>query len=81
MAVTVLCVPSSLGRGAMAAAQDGAAPLIDADRLWVGWLWEGCRESRRCSRDAYPESYITKYTCILVYEDYSPEAPAELEQW
>jgi len=25
---------------------------------------EGCRESRRCSRDTYPESYITKYTSI-----------------
>ena len=20
-------------------------------------LWEGCRESRKCSRDTYPESY------------------------
>ena len=35
-------------------------------RLRVGWLngfsfiWEGCRESRRCSRDTFPESYITK---------------------
>ena len=28
---------------------------------------EGFRESRRCSRDTYPESYITKY--ILTYED------------
>ena len=27
-------------------------------------LWEGCRESRRCSRDTYLESYITKYTSI-----------------
>ena len=26
--------------------------------------FEGCRESRRCSRDTYPESYITKYTSI-----------------
>ena len=26
--------------------------------------WEGCRESTRCSRDTYPESYITKYTSI-----------------
>jgi len=25
---------------------------------------DGCRESRRCSRDTYPESYITKYTRI-----------------
>ena len=28
----------------------------------AGPLWEGYRESRRCSRDTYPESYITKYT-------------------
>jgi len=27
-------------------------------------LSEGYRESRRCSRDTYPESYITKYTSI-----------------
>jgi len=27
-------------------------------------VWEGYRESRRCSRDNYPESYITKYTSI-----------------
>jgi len=27
-------------------------------------IWEGCHESRRCSRDTYPESYITKYTGI-----------------
>ena len=27
----------------------------------------GFRQSRRCSRDTYPESYITKY--ILIYED------------
>jgi len=26
--------------------------------------WEGCRESRRCPRDTYPVSYITKYTSI-----------------
>ena len=31
-----------------------------------GWLWEGCRERRRCSRDTYPEACITKYA--LVYE-------------
>jgi len=29
-----------------------------------GPLGEGCRESRRCSGDTYPESYITKYTSI-----------------
>ena len=32
------------------------------DRLRVDG--EGCRESRRCSRDTYPQSYITKYTSI-----------------
>jgi len=26
--------------------------------------WEGCRESRRCSRDTYPDSYVTRYTSI-----------------
>jgi len=38
------------------------------DRLRVGCLngffREGCRDSRRCSRDTYPESYITKYTSV-----------------
>ena len=31
--------------------------------------WEGFRESRRCSRDTCPESYITE--CILIYDDKS----------
>jgi len=39
------------------------------DHTLVGPLWEGYHESRRCSRDTYPESYITEYT--LVYEDES----------
>jgi len=30
-------------------------------------LREGCRDSRGCSRDPYPESYITKYTSIRRY--------------
>ena len=34
--------------------------------MWGDRL-EGFRESRRCSRDTYPESYITEY--ILIYED------------
>jgi len=41
-------------------------PWLSGDRLrdhtLAGLLWEGYRESRRCSRDTYPESYITKYT-------------------
>ena len=28
---------------------------------------KGFREGRRCSRDTYPEAYITEYT--LVYDD------------
>ena len=28
---------------------------------------EGCRESRRCTRDTFPESYITEYN--LIYEN------------
>ena len=27
-------------------------------------LWEGCGESRRCSRDTYSKSYITNHTSI-----------------
>jgi hypothetical protein len=30
----------------------------------VNRLWKGSRESRRCSRDTYPETYITTYTSI-----------------
>ena len=33
-------------------------------RVIDSWLWKGYRESRRCSRDTYPESCITKYTSI-----------------
>ena len=41
--------------------------VLMIDSGLVGPLWEGCRESRRCSRDTYPESYINEYT--LAYED------------
>ena len=34
------------------------------NRLRVDWLWEGCQETRRCSRDTFPGSSITKYTSI-----------------
>ena len=37
--------------------------LASASVLGVAVL-EGCCESRRCSRDTYPQSYITKYTSI-----------------
>ena len=30
-------------------------------------LWEGCRESRSCSRDTHPKSCITKYTSIRIW--------------
>ena len=36
-------------------------------------LWEGFRESRRCSRDTYPESYITEN--ILIYEENGRAVP------
>ena len=32
--------------------------VLHYDRLRVGWEW--CRKSRRCSRDTFPESHITK---------------------
>ena len=34
---------------------------------------KGYRESRRCSRDTYPESYITKYTSIRRKEEEEEE--------
>ena len=53
-------------------------PMIDSGL--VGLLWEGCRESRRCSRDTYPESYIAKYTSIrrengTRHSAFAPPAP------
>jgi len=47
----------------------GGPQMIDSG------LWEGFRESRRCSRDTYPESYITEY--ILIYEDKIPASPSQ----
>ena len=41
---------------------DPASRVVDLS------VWEGFRESRRCSRDTYPDSYITEY--ILIYEEY-----------
>ena len=35
-----------------------------AQSVDFGELWEGCRKSRRSSRDTYQESSITKYTSI-----------------
>ena len=39
------------------------------DHTLAGLLWEGFRESRRCSRDNYPESYIAEH--VLIYEENS----------
>jgi len=51
LALPVLYVPTALNR--------------EADRLRVGWLnGEGFRESRTCSRDTYPESYITEHALV-----------------
>jgi len=41
-----------------------------ATTVRLGALWEGHRESRRCSRDTYPSP------SILVYEEYRP-----VQQW
>ena len=43
--------------------------------LRVDRLREGFRESRKSSRDTYPESYITEYT--LVYQDQGEGGPFE----
>ena len=42
----------------------GAVTTGDASAFALSRLWEGSLESRRCSRDTYPQSYITKYTSI-----------------
>ena len=45
----------------------GLAARASRDHTLAGFLWKGFRESRRCSRDPFPESYITEY--VLIYED------------
>jgi hypothetical protein len=37
---------------------------VDAGVIDSRLVWEGYHESRRCSTDTYPESYITKYTSM-----------------
>ena len=49
----------------MSSIPEREAFAVRDDRSRVAWLWEGYYESRRCSRDTYPESYITKYTSVL----------------
>ena len=40
--------------------ENAGASYASRDHILVGPLWEVYHESRRCSRDTYPESYITK---------------------
>ena len=42
----------------------GVSRVIDSGLVGI---WGGFRESIRCSRDTYQESYITEYTSV--YED------------
>jgi len=49
------------GVGLMAMIDSG---LVGSTHTHAGPLWEGYHESRRFSRDTYPESYITKYTSM-----------------
>ena len=42
----------------------GQQKLITDKIPGLSGLWDGLRESTRCSRDTYPESYITKYTSV-----------------
>ena len=54
-------IPTNPARATAKFALRSVLELIDSGL--VG-LWEGYRERRRCSRDTYPESSITKYTSI-----------------
>ena len=38
--------------------------LFEQHLFEKGEVSEGCRESRRCSQNTFPESYITKYTSV-----------------
>ena len=79
-AVTVLYVPISLSSGRCRSHECWHC-LFGNDRLRAGGpLWARYHERRRCSRNTYSESYITKYASIrrsqshfspsiLVYED------------
>ena len=65
---TSLGLPSDSTRssflGGYAAASSRIGHVCTSDRLRVAWLngppWEGFCESRRCSKDTYPDSYITE---------------------
>ena len=56
---------SSLGQALHLSVFKGRLSTLESEQKTVdSGLWEGCRESRRCSRHTYPESYITEYTSI-----------------
>ena len=50
---------------------EGVAAGLGPRVLAVSGGWEGYRESRKCSRETYPESYITKYTSIRKFHSFS----------
>jgi len=57
--------PSCTSRAPLSAKSVRApSPHHVSSRACFFGLWQGCHESRKCSRDTYPESYITKYTSI-----------------
>ena len=54
--------PGIRGEGDSAPAEWVRGWVIDSGLVGSTDFWEGFRESRRCSRDTHPESYITEYT-------------------
>jgi len=68
LALTVLSVPNSLDSSHVARSGWLAVCVQRESSLMIDW--EGHHESRRCSRDTYPESYITKYTSIRRLQDH-----------
>jgi len=59
------CQRAALQKQVLRLVPGSQLPMVTpVSQLLMGPLWEGYRESRRCSRDTYPESYITQYTSI-----------------
>ena len=59
-----LCLRPMAIKPANATLEEGGRAGTLPSVFRVDRLWEGYHESRRCSRDTYPESYITQYTSI-----------------
>ena len=60
--IKIHVLPVEVEKGGYTSAEDAAAAAkIDTHALVI---WEGYHERGRCSRNTYPESYITKYTSI-----------------